>query len=213
MKIFPYGWNIAAVVSTVMDKDRQDAVRKRRVVIRVGDPNLEVKKARGGAKATTPESSKPPPATKPGVPRPSKSLSGARAIASGLGKPPSAEPMKERRPSSPMRTDKAVAGGADLDMDICVDDYRVGGVMMFDAHTDRGLVGEFSFFRVGLERGFSAGSDAGQLAVALATVVATPAALAAEAKGASQDPWSRFCASGEISSAAAAKDVAGSVSQ
>jgi hypothetical protein len=26
-----------------------------------------------------------------------------------------------------------------------VDDYRVGGVMMFDAHTGRGLVGEFLF--------------------------------------------------------------------
>jgi hypothetical protein len=25
LKIFPYGWNIAAVVSTVMEKDRQDA--------------------------------------------------------------------------------------------------------------------------------------------------------------------------------------------
>ena len=32
-------------------------------------------------------------------------------------------------------------------------------------------------------------------------------------KGTSQDPWSKFCASGEISSAAAAKDVVGSVSQ
>jgi hypothetical protein len=42
-----------------------------------------------------------------------------------------------------VRTDEAVAGVADLDMDICVDDYRVGGVMMFDAHTGRGLVGEF----------------------------------------------------------------------
>jgi hypothetical protein len=35
------------------------------------------------------------------------------------------------------------AGGADLSMDICVDDYRVGGVMMFHAHTGQGLVGEF----------------------------------------------------------------------
>jgi hypothetical protein len=33
------------------------------------------------------------------------------------------------------------------------------------------------------------------------------------AKGASQDPWSNFCTSDEISLAAAAKDVAGSVSQ
>jgi hypothetical protein len=32
-------------------------------------------------------------------------------------------------------------------------------------------------------------------------------------KGAAQDPWAAFCASGEILSAAAAKDVAGSMSQ
>jgi hypothetical protein len=51
------------------------------------------------------------------------------------------------------------------------------------------------------------------LAVVPALVVATPAALADEANGTSQDPWSKFCASGEISSAAAAKDVVGSVSQ
>jgi hypothetical protein len=42
-----------------------------------------------------------------------------------------------------VRTDEAAAGGVDLDMDICVDDYRVGGVMMFDAHMSRGLIGEF----------------------------------------------------------------------
>jgi hypothetical protein len=33
------------------------------------------------------------------------------------------------------------------------------------------------------------------------------------AKGSSQDPWSRFYASGEIASAAASKDVAASVAQ
>ena len=31
--------------------------------------------------------------------------------------------------------------------------------------------------------------------------------------GSSQDPWSKFCAGGEIASAAAAKDVAASVMQ
>jgi hypothetical protein len=30
-------------------------------------------------------------------------------------------------------------------MDISVDDYLVGGVTMFDAHTGRGPVGEFFF--------------------------------------------------------------------
>jgi hypothetical protein len=38
-------------------------------------------------------------------------------------------------------------------------------------------------------------------------------AVATGAKGSSQDPWSRFCASGEISSVAAAKDVTSSVAQ
>jgi hypothetical protein len=33
------------------------------------------------------------------------------------------------------------------------------------------------------------------------------------AKGAAQDPWVAFCASGEILTAAAAKDVAGTMSQ
>jgi hypothetical protein len=125
-----------------MDKDRQDATRKHWAFTRVGDPSHEVKMARGGAKSTAP-GSRPPPAAKPAVPRPSKSSSGARAVASGSGKPPSAEPTKEQRPPSLVRTDEAVAGGANLDMDICVDDYRVGGVMMFDAHTGRGLIGEF----------------------------------------------------------------------
>jgi hypothetical protein len=126
MKIFRYGRSIAAVVSTVMDKDRQDAARKRRAFTRVGDPSREVKRARGGVKSTTPGSSKPPPAAKPAVPGPSKSSAGARAVASGAGKPPSTEPTKERRPPSPVRIDEAAAGGADFDTDICVEDYLVG---------------------------------------------------------------------------------------
>jgi hypothetical protein len=44
--------------------------------------------------------------------------------------------------------------------------------------------------------------------VAAASVAAT-----AEAKGSSQDSWSKFCVSREIASAVAAKDVAGSVAQ
>jgi hypothetical protein len=38
LKIFPYGRNIATVVSAVMEKDRQHAAQKRRAVIRIGDP-------------------------------------------------------------------------------------------------------------------------------------------------------------------------------
>jgi hypothetical protein len=198
MKIFPYGWNIAAVVSALMDKDRQDAAWKPQAFARVGDPSHEVKRARGGVKSTAPGSSKPLPAAKPAVPGPSKSSAGSRAAASGAGKPPSAEPMKERRPPSLVRTDEAAAGGADFDMDICVEDY---------------LVGEFFYVGLGLEQGYGVGSDAGQLAVVPAPVAATSPTVAVGAKGTSQDPWSKFCASGEISSAAAAKDVAGSASK
>jgi hypothetical protein len=217
MKIFPYGWNIVVVVSTVMDKDRQDATRKRRAFTWVGDPSREVKKARGVAKFAAPGGSKPPPATKPVVPGPSKPSSGARAVAPGSSKLPLAEPTQERGPPSPLRTAEAEAGGADLSMDICVDDYRMGGVMMFDARTGRGLVGEFLFIIIiflfflffsrglGLGQDCDAGSDAGQLAVVPALVPAAPTAAATKAKGASQDPWSKFCASGEITSAAPLK--------
>jgi hypothetical protein len=53
----------------------------------------------------------------------------------------------------------------------------------------------------------------GQLAAVPTPMVATSPTVVAGAKDALQDPWSTFCASGEISSAAAAKDVAGFVSQ
>jgi hypothetical protein len=68
LKIFPYGWNIAAVVSTVMERDRQDAARKRWAVTRVGDLFREAKKAWGGVKSAAPGSSKPPPVVKPTAP-------------------------------------------------------------------------------------------------------------------------------------------------
>jgi hypothetical protein len=45
------------------------------------------------------------------------------------------------------------------------------------------------------------------------TATAGPVAVSAMVKGSSQDPWSKFCASDEIASAATAKDVAASVAQ
>jgi hypothetical protein len=223
MKIFPYGRNIAAVLSVVMDKDRQDVMRKRRAFTRFGDPSREVKKARGISMSAAPGSSKPPPAAKPTVPGPSKPSSGAKAVAPGSSKPPYAEPPQERGPPSLLRTAEAVAGGAELSMDICVDDYHVGGVMMFDARTVRGHVGEFFLFYfiyiyifsrgLGLGQDCDAGSDAGQLAVVSAPVAAVSVVATTEVKGVSQDPWSKFCASSVITSAAIAKDVVGSVAQ
>jgi hypothetical protein len=44
LKVFPYGRNIAAVVSAVMNKDRQDAAQKRQAVVRIADPMREMKR-------------------------------------------------------------------------------------------------------------------------------------------------------------------------
>jgi hypothetical protein len=53
----------------------------------------------------------------------------------------------------------------------------------------------------------------GQLAVVPPPVAATSPTAMVGAKGATRDLWATFCASGEIMSAATAKDVAGSMSQ
>jgi hypothetical protein len=45
-KIFPYGRNVGAVVSAVIEKDRQDAQRKKhRAHVRLADPRREVNMA------------------------------------------------------------------------------------------------------------------------------------------------------------------------
>jgi hypothetical protein len=62
MKIFPYGRNVGAVVSAVMEKDRQDAPRKRRALAKLADPRRESKMARPSAKPVAPGASMPPPA-------------------------------------------------------------------------------------------------------------------------------------------------------
>jgi hypothetical protein len=69
-KVFPYGRNIAAVVSAVMDKDRQGAAQKRQAVVRLHE--ARPKRQRGAAKAAAPGGGKPPLAAKSGVPASSK---------------------------------------------------------------------------------------------------------------------------------------------
>jgi hypothetical protein len=103
LKVFPYGQNIAAVVSVVMEKDRQDAAQKRRAVIRIADPMREAKKAWGSAKAAASGSSKLVPAAKPAAPGHSKESASAKAAASGGSKPPSGGPVKGRGLPSPAR--------------------------------------------------------------------------------------------------------------
>jgi hypothetical protein len=131
MRIFPYGRNVAAVVSSVMEKDHQDASRKRRVFARVGDPRCEVKMARDVVKSAAPGASKPPTSAKSATPGPSKPLL--------------VVPVPERRPLSPSRAAETEVGKVGASMDISVADYLLGGVSIFNVHTGRGLVGEFFF--------------------------------------------------------------------
>jgi hypothetical protein len=121
LKVFPYGWNIAAVVSAVMNKDRQDAVQKRRAVARLADPMHEAKRARGSVKTVAAtDSSKPVPTAKPVVPGPSKASVSAKTAASGGTKPPPGGPTKGRELPSLVRR------VADFGMGISVEDYFVG---------------------------------------------------------------------------------------
>ena len=69
-RVFPYGRNIAAVVSAVMDKDRQGAAQKRQAVVRLHE--ARPKRQRGAAKAAAPGGGKPPLAAKSGAPTSSK---------------------------------------------------------------------------------------------------------------------------------------------
>jgi hypothetical protein len=120
LKVFPYGWNIAAVVSAVMNKDRQDAAQKRRAVVRMADLAREAKRARGSAKAAASGSSKPVPPAKAATTEPSKASASAKAAASSGGRPPLGRPTKGQELPSPGRR------VADFGTNISVEDYLVG---------------------------------------------------------------------------------------
>jgi hypothetical protein len=120
LRIFPYRRNIVAVVSAVMNKDRQDAAQKHRAIIRIADPRREAKRARGSMKAVAPGSSQPMPAAKPAVPGSSKSSASAKTAAAGGTKPPPVEAAKGWELPSP---GKRVA---DFGTNISVEDYFVG---------------------------------------------------------------------------------------
>jgi hypothetical protein len=145
MKIFPYERNVAAIVSAVMEKDSQDASRKRRAFMRVRNPRREVKMARGIAKSIAPGTGKPPVDVKSAAPGPSKPPLEAKSAALGPSKPLPVVPTQERRPPSPSRSADTEVGGAEVSMDISMEDYLVGGVAIFDAHTGRGPVSEFFY--------------------------------------------------------------------
>jgi hypothetical protein len=69
-RVFPYGRNIAAVVSAMMDKDHQGAAQKRQAAVRLVE--ARPKRQRGSAKAAASGGGRPPLAAKSGVPAASK---------------------------------------------------------------------------------------------------------------------------------------------
>jgi hypothetical protein len=118
LRVFPYGRNIGAVVSAVMNKDRQEAAQKRRAVIRL--PEARPKRARGTAKATAPGGSQPTLTAKPAAPRSSKVPESTKAAGAGGTKSASAGAAKARELPSPRKH------VVDFDTNISVDDYLVG---------------------------------------------------------------------------------------
>jgi hypothetical protein len=118
LRVFPYGWNIAAVVSAVMDKDRQEPAQKRRAVIRLAE--ARPKRAQGTAKAAAPGSSQPTLAAKSAAPGSSTVPDVVKAAGAGGAKSASAGAVKAQELPSP---GKHVA---DFGTDISVDDYLTG---------------------------------------------------------------------------------------
>jgi hypothetical protein len=118
LRVFPYGQNIAAVVSVVMNKDRQEAAQKRRAVIRL--PEARPKRARGTAKATVLGGSQPTLAAKPVALGSSKVPESVKAAgADGTKSAPDGAAKVRELPSPGKRV-------ADFGTDISVDDYLVG---------------------------------------------------------------------------------------
>jgi hypothetical protein len=124
-RVFPYGRNIAAVVSAVMDKDRQGAAQKRQAAIRLVD--ARPKRQRGSAKAAAPGGGKPPLAAKSGVPASSKAPE--TAVGAGGSKPAKAVPPPSRVAEAAKAARALPSAGkrvADFATDICVEDYLGG---------------------------------------------------------------------------------------
>jgi hypothetical protein len=120
LRVFPYRRNIAAVVSAVLNKDRQDATQKRQAVIRL--PEARPKRAQGTVKATVPIGSQPTLAAKPAAPGSSKVPESAKAVGAGKTKSAPDGAAKVRELPSP---GKCVAN---FDTNISVDDYLVGKI-------------------------------------------------------------------------------------
>jgi hypothetical protein len=80
-RVFPYGRNIAAVVSAVMDKDRQGAAQKCQAVVRLHE--ARPKRSWGAAKAAAPGGSQPTLAAKSAAPGSSRVPEAVKAATAG----------------------------------------------------------------------------------------------------------------------------------
>jgi hypothetical protein len=183
-RVFPYGWNIAAVVSVVMDKDRQGAAQKRQAVVRL--PEARPKRSRGTAKAAAPGGSQPMLAAKSAAPGSSRVPEAVKAAAAGGTKSVPAGVAKAQELPPP---GKRVANFA---TDIRVEDYLVGKSIAR------------VFF---LNCWYVAGPVEGQLVVVPPAVATAAAAVVPGARG------KVVSAGGEIPALTAVKDEAGAVSR
>jgi hypothetical protein len=125
-RVFPYGRNIAAVVSAVMDKDRQGAAQKRQAVVRLHE--ARPKRQRGATKAAAPGGSQPPLAAKSTALGSSRALEAAKAAAAGGSKSVKAAPVSSRVPEAAKAARELPPPGkrvADFATDISVKDYFV----------------------------------------------------------------------------------------
>jgi hypothetical protein len=126
-RVFPYGRNIAAVVSAVMDKDRQGAAQKRQAVVRLHE--ARPKRPRGTVKAAAPGGNQPPLAAKSAAPRSSRAPEAAKAAAAGGTKSVKAVPVSSRAAEAAKAARELPPPGkrvADFATDISVEDYLVG---------------------------------------------------------------------------------------
>jgi hypothetical protein len=117
-RVFPYGRNIAAVVSVVMDKDHQGAAQKRQVVVRLHE--ARPKRSRGNAKAAAPGGSQPMLAAKSAAPGSSRVPEAVKAaVASGTKSVPAGAVKARELPPPGKRV-------ADFAIVISMDDYLSG---------------------------------------------------------------------------------------
>jgi hypothetical protein len=126
-RVFPYGQNIAAVVSVVMDKDRQGAAQKRQALVRLHE--ARPKRPRGAAKAAAPGGSQLPLAAKSAALGSSRASEAAKAAGAGGSKSVKATPMSSRVPEAAKAARELPPAGkrvADFATDISVEDYFVG---------------------------------------------------------------------------------------